>query len=320
MTTPGSANLARQSFPTLVEHHDDGPRLDWASSDPEGWFGLTGERFTRVSVLLPLLLALGTTVLFYAALLPLKDGSAARFAEMFTQRGPVQYAIVFASLWCLFTLLFKAKKVGVQRMALGIRVVPADPTVALAPETASEVMANMRFRCDDPRRFVLLNRVDIALCNLQNMGQISDFEGVLRAQADADEDVMEGGYSLLRGVLWAIPVLGFIGTVQGLSGAIGGFGSVLSETTDISTLRPALQEVAGGLATAFETTLVALVAALCLQLLVTIVHRADQQLLDDCREYCQRELVSRLRFRSAASSPSAGPSASTEHASAMGGR
>ncbi len=152
------------------------------------------------------------------------------------------------------------------------------------------------------------------------MGQISDFEGVLRAQADADEDVMEGGYSLLRGVLWAIPVLGFIGTVQGLSSAIGGFGSVLSETTDIATLRPALQEVAGGLATAFETTLVALIAALCLQLLVTIVHRADQQLLDDCREYCQRELVSRLRFRNSLKEFSSGSTRSVEHVVDVGGK
>ena len=111
-----------------------------------------------------------------------------------------------------------------------------------------------------------------------------------------DEDVMEGSYSLIKGLIWAIPVLGFIGTVQGLSKAIGGFGSVLNQTTDIGELRPALQSVTGGLSVAFETTFVALVAALVIQLLLTVVRKGEEQLLDDCKEYCQRHVISRLRI------------------------
>lgn len=38
---------------------------------------------------------------------------------------------------------------------------------------------------------------------------------------------METSYALVQGFVWAIPVLGFIGTVVGLSQAIGGFTAVL---------------------------------------------------------------------------------------------
>jgi hypothetical protein len=71
---------------------------------------------------------------------------------------------------------------------------------------------------------------------------------------------------------------------------------VLGESTDFSKLKPALQEVTGGLAVAFETTLVALVAAVIIQLLLTFVRKAEEELLDACKEYCQRYIVGRIRL------------------------
>jgi len=99
----------------------------------------------------------------------------------------------------------------------------------------------------------------------------------------------------VRGFIWAVPVFGFIGTVVGLSNAIGGFGGVLSSATEIGQLRNALQGVTAGLSVAFETTLVGLVAAVALQLLLTALKRQEEAFLDECTEYCHRHIVSKLR-------------------------
>ena len=107
---------------------------------------------------------------------------------------------------------------------------------------------------------------------------------------------METSYSLLRGFIWAIPVLGFIGTVLGLSQAIGGFGEVLGTNNDMSQITSSLKIVTSGLATAFETTLEALVAALAIQLLFTFLKKHEEEFLDDCAEYCHRHVVNRLRI------------------------
>jgi len=128
------------------------------------------------------------------------------------------------------------------------------------------------------------------------MGQIGDVDDVLKSHANYDENVMESSYTLIKGLIWAIPVLGFIGTVQGLSTAIGGFGKVLSSGADTSELTPALQGVTGGLATAFETTYVALIAALIIQLILTAVRKHEEEMLDSFQEYCQRHIVGRLRL------------------------
>jgi biopolymer transport protein ExbB/TolQ len=240
-----------------------------------------------------LALAAIATIIVYACMLMYRDHYV---VQMFTERGAVQYATVFSSFWALIILTVKTQKVRLQRKALQRKLTPADPDFTLTAATAGEVLRQVRAQCDDPRHFILFNQVEIGLSNLKNMGRVSDLADVLHAQAAHDEDVMESSYSLVRGLVWAIPVLGFIGTVQGLSLAVGNFGGVLSESAELNMLKPALKGVTAGLATAFETTFVALVAALLIQLLLTLVKKSEEELLDECKDYCQRQLLARLRI------------------------
>jgi biopolymer transport protein ExbB/TolQ len=94
----------------------------------------------------------------------------------------------------------------------------------------------------------------------------------------------------------SIPVLGFIGTVVGLSYAISSFGGVLGKSTEVNEISNSLKGVTSGLATAFETTLEGLVAALAIQLVLTFLKKTEEEFLDECREYCHRNIVNRLRM------------------------
>ena len=64
----------------------------------------------------------------------------------------------------------------------------------------------------------------------------------------------------------------------------------------LRAIREKLAPVVGGLATAFNTTLVALVAAVGVQLLTTYVYKMEEDLLDDCTQYCNDHIVSRLKL------------------------
>ena len=154
---------------------------------------------------------------------------------------------------------------------------------------------------DDPRHFILFNRIVVALSNLRNLGRVTDVDTILRSQAEQDESAVETSYSLVQGFVWAIPVLGFIGTVLGLSEAIGQFSGVLGAGSDVEQISGALKGVTAGLATAFETTLQALVAALVLQLMITSLRKAEEEFLDEAMDYCLRFVVGRLRIVSPAS-------------------
>jgi biopolymer transport protein ExbB/TolQ len=128
------------------------------------------------------------------------------------------------------------------------------------------------------------------------MGQVNDVSAVLRAQAENDEDQIASSYTLLNGFVWAIPVLGFIGTVLGLSLAIGKFTLTIQAGGDITLIRSSLQGVTGGLATAFESTLIALTFTLFLQLGITFQQRREMSFLDECNDFCHSHIVSKLRI------------------------
>ena len=82
----------------------------------------------------------------------------------------------------------------------------------------------------------------------------------------------------------------------GLSDAIGRFGKVLTNASDISQLTESLKGVTAGLSKASETTLVALVAALAVQLLLTYLKKSEEDFLGGCSEYCLRHVVGKLRI------------------------
>lgn len=276
-----------------MSDHASQPEISWALQDIENKIGVSGGRFTKVNTLFSFSLATVLTLVFYAMLI-LFEGT--RFAEMFTSRGFTPYVIVLLTLWCLVIIGLKHRKLSLQRKALGLQLVPVTSDFVLSVSTVGQIFENMMVKVDEPKRFVLLNRIQIALSNLKNLGNVSDIDEILRSQSETDESTMETSYSLLRGFVWAIPILGFIGTVMGLSTAIGGFGEVLGTKSDVGEIAASLKVVTGGLSTAFETTLLALVCALCIQLLITFLKKGEEEFLDECAEYCQRYIVSKLRI------------------------
>jgi biopolymer transport protein ExbB/TolQ len=238
-----------------------------------------------------------TTAFYLVVIFGLRQVESAKFfCDMFTERGIIPYFTMLFFFWAIAILHTKSRKLKLQRAALRLKPVPVDPDFILNRETARDVLLKLRGEVDDTRHFILSNRVDRALSNMQNLGLISDVSNILATQAEFDEDQLASSYSLVNGFLWAIPVFGFIGTVLGLSQAIGAFGTTLKSAADLSALKTSLQDVTGGLSTAFETTLVALVCALIVQLLLSFIQGLEAQFLDDCNDYCHSNIVSKLKL------------------------
>ena len=57
---------------------------------------------------------------------------------------------------------------------MALNLIPQDPNFFLNNATARDALLRIRGQVDDPKHFLLLNRIDVALSNLQNIGEISD--------------------------------------------------------------------------------------------------------------------------------------------------
>lgn len=106
----------------------------------------------------------------------------------------------------------------------------------------------------------------------------------LERAADSDVELYElsmtSSFSLPKVLLWAIPLMGFIGTVIGMSQAVGSFDSVLSNADNVDGLKNGLVKVTGGLGTAFDTTYLALILSVVLAFPLNVLERIEDRLLN----------------------------------------
>lgn len=103
---------------------------------------------------------------------------------------------------------------------------------------------------------------------------------LLRHQADLDADTAAAGYRTVKLFIWAMPILGFVGTVLGISLAVGGFSEFLTTNLnieDVSRVTAELGNVASGLSFAFDTTLLGLLAGLVANVLSSAVQKRDER-------------------------------------------
>lgn len=284
------------SQPATAQPLDRAARtLDSRRGDPECMIGLRAGRYTQVSAPLWLLVAAALTAITAGLIVAL--GRDSYLLEMMN-RCWTNWAVVLFSWWCLGMLAAKWVKTSIQTKPLAVDdLIPRRGDFVLSPGTATEVLRRMRQLCDRPKEFLLFRRIDMALSNLGNIGEVRDVGAVLEGQADADASGVDSSFTVVRSLIWTIPILGFIGTVVGLSQAIGSFTAVLAQTgVEASAIKDNLKPVVSGLATAFETTLVALLAAVAIQLLSTWVYKREETMLDAMSDYCNENVLSRLKL------------------------
>jgi biopolymer transport protein ExbB/TolQ len=131
----------------------------------------------------------------------------------------------------------------------------------------------------------LARRLDAVLEFTAKRGSAEGLDDQLRALADTDALALDNSYSLIRFITWAIPILGFLGTVLGITKAIAAV-----KPEDMENIN----KVTSGLALAFDTTAVALALTMLTMFLSFVVERLEQSVLEHVDHYVEVELAHRF--------------------------
>jgi hypothetical protein len=118
---------------------------------------------------------------------------------------------------------------------------------------------------------------------------------MLKSQSEIDATMVDSSYVLIKVFIWAIPILGFIGTVLGISDAVSSFGGEMGAAADIEVIKEQLGQVTGGLSEAFDTTLVSLIFSLWVMFPTSVMQKNEEDLLNKVDEYCNEYFLKRLR-------------------------
>lgn len=136
------------------------------------------------------------------------------------------------------------------------------------------------------RRTPLVRRLRLALDYVQDTGSADALEGQLVRLEEADRDRSAEGYALPRLIRATLPIIGMLGTVIGITLAIGQLSP--------DQLEESLTEVMGALSIAFDTTAQAMSLMLVLWFAIFGVERVEERLLDEVDKAASRQLIGRF--------------------------
>ncbi len=174
-----------------------------------------------------------------------------------------------------------------ERRAFRAAVLPPWDGHPVSVAEAPELLAGVTRLPRSVQKSWLANRVTGVLDFLAGRGSAAELDDHLRDLADGDAVTLENSYALIRFITWAIPILGFLGTVLGITGAINGV------TPEV--LEKSLSTVTDGLALAFNATALALSLTMLTMFLTYLVDRLELSVLASVDEYAARHLAHRFQ-------------------------
>ena len=261
---------------------------------------------TEVGMVVSGLLGLAIAAALLVAALPLWFMDL-YLGELFYERGWVPFALLFLFGWAVAILALKSRKLRRQRASMIFDLLPAELSDEISIDTLDKFTGHVNKLPIPPQESFLINRVLRGLEHFRVRKSTPEVSAILTSQSEIDANAVESSYTLLKVFIWAIPILGFIGTVIGISAAVGGFSGSLDQAQDISVLKESLNGVTGGLATAFDTTLIALVMSMLVMFPTSSMQKAEEDLLNWVDEYCNENLLKRLNDGAAHRSPAMAP-------------
>jgi hypothetical protein len=201
--------------------------------------------------------------------------------------GPEQVLCYLAFVWAALILQSRYREVWRQRQAFGFGLLPNEEGARILPEDARPLARKVE-SLTGRRPFILANMIRLGLGKYAISKAAPDVAEVVRNQADVEASRLVSTMGTVHYLAWAIPAIGFVGTVRGLAGAFG-----MAGVTDIE-MGSFTRQATDQLKIAFDCTLVALLLSLVLMYLVHTVQRAEETLVVDAQEYCQEHLLLRL--------------------------
>lgn len=217
--------------------------------------------------------------------------------QVFFTGGWVNYAEFVLFFWGLGILFLKMRKTRHQRDALLLDVLPEKIGREVNATNVGMFIDHLYRLPEQLRDSMMVNRIRKGLELFEARTNNSEVASMLNAQSAVDANRIAGSYALLKVFLWAIPILGFIGTVLGLSVAMASFGT--TDLTDMDALKGAVAAITSGLATAFNTTLLGLILSIVLIFPMSTMQGHEDDCLTDIDAFSNEQMLPRLNDGSA---------------------
>jgi len=199
---------------------------------------------------------------------------------------PVEYVATTMFFIGLAALAIKVGDIADQHRALARRPLAPIPPGGQPVTDCEPLAARLEQLPERHQNSYFVRRLRDAFEHVRRSGSADAINDELKYLADLDAGRLYASYGLVRMIIWAIPILGFLGTVIGITMAIGKLTPEALETS--------LPMVMNALSVAFYTTIQALGLSIVLMFAQYFTSQKENALLAQVDQRAEEELVGRF--------------------------
>jgi len=189
-------------------------------------------------------------------------------------------------LWAFAILGFKGRAAYRQQQLLDRDLLRLPPELPIGPEDTRDLAGRIQSLPASLQHYLLPRALLGGIERFAATRNVQDVSTAARDVCDSEGERMESELSIIRYIAWAIPSVGFIGTVRGIGDALGqAHRAVEGDITGVTS----------NLGVAFNSTFIALVISIVLMFFIHQLQLMQERLVLDSERYVDHWLIRRLR-------------------------
>ena len=196
-----------------------------------------------------------------------------------------QEACFILMFWAMAIMGYKGIATIRHRSLLNLDLIPLAEGMRILPEDTRDLSRQLQALPPYQRNSLLPRALLAALHRFSTTRNIQDVASATQAYCAAEGERLESELSMIRYIAWAIPSVGFIGTVRGIGDALGQAHKAIEGD---------IFDVTKSLGVAFNSTLIALLISIALMFLLHQLQLLQERYVLDAEAYCEENLTRHL--------------------------
>jgi biopolymer transport protein ExbB/TolQ len=197
-----------------------------------------------------------------------------------------QESCFILAIWAFAIMGFKGLQALRERALLQEELVPVREGMRILPEDTREYARQLEALPDKLRPMLLPRVLQSALERFGSTRNVQDVSSITNTLCESESERLESELSMIRYIAWAIPSIGFIGTVRGIGEALAqAHRAVEGDITGVTQ----------SLGVAFNSTFIALLISIVVMFLVHQLQLLQERLVFDTQTYIDHNLIRFLK-------------------------
>ncbi|MGI9229682.1 MAG: MotA/TolQ/ExbB proton channel family protein [Gammaproteobacteria bacterium] len=199
-----------------------------------------------------------------------------------------QEACFVLAFWVIAIIGLKTRIALHERKLLSQALLQVTPGTSILPEDTRQYARPLQGLPETEREYLLPRALLAALQRFGSTANIQDVATAIREVCETESDRLDSELSMVRYIIWAIPSIGFIGTVRGIGEALGqAHKAVAGDIVGVTV----------SLGVAFNSTFIALIISIFIMFLMHQLQLLQERLVLDTQNYCDVNLLRHLQVR-----------------------